>query len=67
MRKPKHWGESWTTIAPHGRSEALRRFISEELEETRAFVRRLLASHHRRLPMPPQEQLPVKSRNDRAG
>lgn len=47
MRSSREWGQLWTDVKPPEREESVRAFISDELEESRGFVRRLLAEHHR--------------------
>jgi hypothetical protein len=47
MSKPSHWGSLWTALPPLDETEGIRRFVDAELEETRAFVRRLLAEHQK--------------------
>jgi hypothetical protein len=47
MSRRSHWGSLWTAIPRLEEDEGIRRFVDAELEETRAFVRRLLAEHQR--------------------
>jgi hypothetical protein len=47
MSRRSHWGSLWTAIPRLEEDEGIRRFVDAELEETRAFVRRLVAEHRR--------------------
>jgi hypothetical protein len=49
VNKRSHWRRLWTATPPLDEAEGIRRFVDAELEETRAFVRRLLAEHQRLL------------------